>query len=502
MRPSYSNAACVISHLIRHGVPIMKTLVIVGAGYCGVATAAHILRSGCRNLRIILINSTRPIARGLAYGTNSPFHLLNASVEKMSALEDVPGDFLKFCRRRHDNVEPSSYVSRSLYGAYLNDVLDTAERVNPHVQLSRIVGQVTQAHPCGEGARLKLSDGRTLQADQVVLAFGNFPAADCCNLKKTLRSESYSHDPWNLPTSFLPDPESAVLLIGTGLTAVDTALQLVQMGHRGSIHLLSRRGLWPLSHQQKVAAPFPTHTQLDGSSPRQLMATLRKRVREHQRNGSDWRPVIDGLRPILQKLWSEMDTTEQRQFLRHVQPWWDVHRHRMAPSTFDQFRQYLDDRQCHIHAGRLVNVAMLGKSLIVDFRRRKDQATETLKVCHIINCTGPNLDIHSVSNPLVDDLLEQGLITAGPCKLGLLVDDDLRVLDRNHQPVRWLSYVGPMLKAQHWEATAVPELRRFSYNLATRMTELLGALPGAPGKDSSSHRTQRERPLERSPTRL
>ena len=129
-------------------------------------------------------------------------------------------------------------------------------------------------------------------------------------------------------------------------------------------------------------------------------------------------------------------------------------------------------------------MALLGKSLIVDFKRRSGQATESLKVSSIINCTGPNLDIRRVDTPLVNNLLEQGLLSAAPCGFGILVDEQLRVLDQLHQPIPWLSYVGPMLKAQYWEATAVPELRRFSFKLATRMATLLTDLPVSSGQDS------------------
>ncbi|SDI21282.1 Uncharacterized NAD(P)/FAD-binding protein YdhS [Pseudomonas flavescens] len=462
----------------------MKTLVIVGAGFSGVAAAAQILRSAGTKLRIILVNRTRVMARGLAYGTNSPLHLLNANVGKMSALDDDPEDFLRFCKSRHLNVESTSYVSRSLYGNYLNDVLDRAERLNPGVQLSRIVAEVIQVQPCGDGARLTLSDGCTLEADHVVLAFGNFPPADCCNLNKTLHPQTYAHDPWSPPLCLASDPDTAVLLIGSGLTAVDLALQLVQKGHRGPIHLLSRRGLLPLGHPPEAIAPLCAPVHLGRGSPRQLMATLRKRVKEHQRRGGDWRAVVDSLRPWVQKLWGAMDTPQQRQFLRHVQPWWDVHRHRLAPATFEHFQHLLESGQLAVHAGRLSNVALLGKSLIVDFKRRSGQATESLKVSRIINCTGPNLDIRRVDTPLVNHLLEQGLLSAAPSGFGILVDEQLRVLDQQHQPIPWLSYVGPMLKAQYWEATAVPELRRFSFKLATRMATLLTDLPVSSGQDS------------------
>ena len=50
-------------------------------------------------------------------------------------------------------------------------------------------------------------------------------------------------------------------------------------------------------------------------------------------------------------------------------------------------------------------------------------------------------------------------ISADPLGIGLNVADNYRVLDSRGAPWNGVFYVGPLLKAQHWEATAVPELR-------------------------------------------
>jgi uncharacterized NAD(P)/FAD-binding protein YdhS len=48
----------------------------------------------------------------------------------------------------------------------------------------------------------------------------------------------------------------------------------------------------------------------------------------------------------------------------------------------------------------------------------------------------------------------------------LQVDPDYRVLDREGQASARLYYIGPLLKARDWEATAVPELRVHAQRLA------------------------------------
>lgn len=51
----------------------------------------------------------------------------------------------------------------------------------------------------------------------------------------------------------------------------------------------------------------------------------------------NWRDVIAAIRPITPKLWLNLPDKERRRFLRHLQPYWDVHRHRVAPATYEVF---------------------------------------------------------------------------------------------------------------------------------------------------------------------
>ncbi|HEX5685481.1 MAG TPA: hypothetical protein VFY73_15785 [Ideonella sp.] len=57
--------------------------------------------------------------------------------------------------------------------------------------------------------------------------------------------------------------------------------------------------------------------------------------------------------------------------------------------------------------------------------------------------------------------------------LGLCVDDRRRLLDAAGRPQPCLHYVGPMLKAQYWEAVAVPELRVRARSVAEQVVRAL-----------------------------
>src|SRR5688572_18546145 len=112
-------------------VPTMepRTVVVIGAGFSGTVAAAHLLRQGIgAPLRVVLVNRSGPVARGVAYGTRSEAHVLNVPAGRMSAFPDDEDSFLRFARRHDPAITGGSFVPRHLYGQYLEDVLHSAER--------------------------------------------------------------------------------------------------------------------------------------------------------------------------------------------------------------------------------------------------------------------------------------------------------------------------------------------------------------------------------------
>jgi uncharacterized NAD(P)/FAD-binding protein YdhS len=166
-----------------------------------------------------------------------------------------------------------------------------------------------------------------------------------------------------------------------------------------------------------------------------------------------------------------LNTVEQQRFLRHYQPYWDAHRHRMAPATAEAFAKLIRDGVVQPIAGRLQSACPNATSTIVEMKLRGACKRLTLTVDRIINCTGPTTNLIAVKDPLLQTMLGQGLVTPDSHRLGLLVDDNFSVLDQAGIAAERLSYIGPMLKAQHWEATAVPELRAFAYHLSRSLVE-------------------------------
>jgi uncharacterized NAD(P)/FAD-binding protein YdhS len=419
---------------------------VVGGGFSGALQALQLAASG---VPATLIERDGAPGRGVAYGTRLPEHLLNVPAARMSAFPDRPDHFADWFAQ-HGGA-PHDFAPRRLYGAYVEELLaeagDAAEIVH---------GEAVDVEP---GERVRLADGRTIDADAVVLAVGNLPPARLRGLSEAELLGIYVADPWAGDFAEGLEDTDGVLLIGTGLTAVDAALTLDAKGFRGRILALSRRGLAPRAHAGM--APVPP---LERDLPRSCARLARDVRAEAERIG--WRAAVDQLRPVTQTLWAEADMAERRRFLRHLRPWWEVHRHRIAPSIAEKVAAMEAEGRLAFAAGRIISAAHDGT---VEWRPRGSTEAREFKARRIVNCTGPEPDISRAGEPLLDALIARGRIRPDPLRIGIDVDADLRTVGADGTPSETLYAVGPMTRGALWEIVAVPDIRGQVKALAERL---------------------------------
>jgi len=452
---------------------------IVGAGFTGMAVAVQLLQRLQSPARICLINRSLSFGRGLAYGTNSPSHLLNVPAGRMSIDPDAESGFVDYLGSRGLPYRPGDFVPRSLYGDYIERCLlraqsAAAEGVRLELIESEVLRLETQAQ--GEAPVLHLANGRAIEANEVVLALGNFtPQPPRTDRAIDWNAPPLVNDVWaNGVLGDLPR-DAPVLLVGTGLTAYDAVLRLLDQGHGGPITMLSRRALLPQPHREQETPPaaglVPANFLEGECNMRAALRKTRALIAKAAADGHDWRDAIGGLRPITPRLWEQLDAKSKKQFLRHVGPYWDVHRHRAAPAIWRRVQAALDSGQLQVIAGRLVDIEVTSPQVArVTLRRRGVGECITLDFGAVVNCTGPSSDLARVADPLIRHLRESGSVAIDPFALGLSVDADYRVMCSEGSPLRNVRYVGPLLKAQRWEATAVPELRAHAKALAQKLT--------------------------------
>jgi uncharacterized NAD(P)/FAD-binding protein YdhS len=193
------------------------------------------------------------------------------------------------------------------------------------------------------------------------------------------------------------------------------------------------------------------------------------RVALAEREGHDWRAVIDGLRPMNQKLWQRLSLQERRRFLRHAAVLWDVHRHRVAPQLHEQLQQLINSGALEIIAGRLEAKQSRAKRLQLRIRRRGAASSEYLEVDRLIICTGIRLDYARSTQPLLQRLLQRQQLQADVLALGISTTPQGELVGGNGQVVPGVYTLGPPRRGELWESTAVPELRQQAQELANQI---------------------------------
>jgi uncharacterized NAD(P)/FAD-binding protein YdhS len=419
---------------------------IVGGGFSGTMMAVELVRLG--SCEIVLVERRSRAGQGMAYSTDDPAHLLNVRADNMSAFADAPAHFARWAVAKGLG-RADGFVRRRDYRRYLEEQLAIAERSG---KLRIVRDTVTGLAADADGIVLFLASGQRIGTDQAVLAGGNYPGRLPTSLG--LLDEQLVHDPWSPEGQaalrrIAAHAEGDVLLLGTGLTMVDTCLTLDGAGFAGRMLAVSRRGLVPRASREQ-AGPA-----LDWQPPARLAALVRE-IRERSA-GAEWRAVVDGLRPHSIALWHGFSEAEQRRFLRHARPWWDVHRHRIAPEVAARIDRLRSEERLEVVAGRIAG-ADSGRLTIA----RRGGGTTERQIAAAVNCTGPESNIARVGDPLIRQLLASGIARPDALGLGLEVDAQSRVAGA----AQGLYAIGPLTKGAFWEIVAVPDIRRQVHDLA------------------------------------
>jgi uncharacterized NAD(P)/FAD-binding protein YdhS len=427
-------------------------IVIIGGGFSGAMAAARLAERGATST---LIDADGDFGLGVAYSTPFDGHLLNVRSNRMSAVEDRPGDFVDWLGLNHpDRADPEGFAPRRLYGLYVQDRLRAVEASHPG-RITRVQGRAGVI----EGTTVLLDDGRRMSGRAIVLATGN-PAPRTASDK----GARVIADPWARGALDGIGSADRVAIIGTGLTMVDMAVWLKARGWRGPLFALSRRGLGPRAHHDHPEAPLPVLPELaDGPASARLSAARRLAKQ------GPWRALMEGLRPVTGDLWRAADAATRARWVRHLRPFWDVHRHRIAPAIVAEIQALADAGRLTVTAGRVVSVAPAGDGVTLTFRPKGATVTESVAADWLIDCTGPGHD--PARDPLTAPLISTGRARLDPLRLGLDLDDSGRVLTADGTPDPTLMVLGPPARATFWETVAVPDIRKRIEVLAGTLAE-------------------------------
>lgn len=440
-----------------------RRIVVIGGGWSGAALAMHLLEAGGPEVCVTLVERGPSLGRGVAYDTPDAAHLLNVPASGMSVDPADPGELVRFARARGLDVSGDDLLPRRVYGDYVEDRLARVVSSRPG-QLRLARGEAVAVSPGAGGWTVRLADGRALGADDVVLATGNARPLAPQGLRGIADDPRLVADPWRPGALASIAPTDRVLVVGTGLTALDVLSTLRRQGHEAPVRALSRNGRWPRPHLPTVHWHGPSYPLDPSEAPRTadgLVDWLRAHVDRAKGQDLPWQVVLGAVRPHVSTLWRTLPQEERARFLAAHRSEWEVVRHRAPAPLHAERRAWEDEGWLTTLRGGILAATAHEAGLVV----RIAGDPELVEVDRVVLCTGPDGDVRRSPDPLWRELLARGLARPDPLGLGILTAEDGAV----EGAPEGLWALGCLERPRFFEVTSVPDLAVRARALASRI---------------------------------
>ncbi|WP_245280026.1 FAD/NAD(P)-binding protein [Hyphomicrobium sp. 99] len=468
------------------------TVAIVGGGFSGASVAYHLALRRIP-VRIVVFEPRPTLGSGLAYGDSDPHHRINVPAHKMSLLPDDEAHFRRWIDQSHATAgdleatgsDGNLYPNRSVFGSYME------QQLRPLIArgaIEHIRERVSSVAKDGEGWLVR-GQGADVYADIVVVATTHPPPRVPAVIARALKG-----DPRLIPDATAADALAGidagarVLIVGTGLTMADVVATLDAQGHRGEVIAISRRGLRSRGHSANPADPFGNFSDPLPKTARDLLRRVRTAIADADLEGVTWHSVIDSVRAHAKVFWPALPLQERRRIVRHLRPYWDVHRFRVAPQPEAIIVRRIADGSLTIVAASVDQVRSGPENLEVVLRLRRSGKRVVQAVDHIITTTGPAHDEVLSSQPYLAGLKAAGHLREDPTHLGIACDAAGHALNSDDGPNQSLFIAGPLARGTIGELMGLPQVSEFSVVVANGVANQVTRLRGATAASASDIR--------------
>ena len=478
------------------GAGAAPVVAIIGGGFTGAATAWNLAR-GDHGLRVLIFEPRARLGAGVAYDTDEPVHRINVPAVRMSIDPERPDDFANWLAETgygQTDAEAAThdgnlYPRRRAFGDY------AGARLAPFVaggSVSHVRARVTGLIKVDDGWQLAADDGTIHHADRVVIATTH-PAPTA---PRQLVSMLEGH-PRFIADATVPGALEAirasdsVLVVGNGLTSADVIASLLSRGHRGKITSISRRGLRSRGHAAAPQEPFGDFTTRPIRSARLLVRRVREAIGQADIFGVSWHAVLDAARAQGRAIWTSLPVTERIRLVRHLRPFWDVHRFRIAPQVEAALAAATERGQLETMAASIAAVSYNAGRIRSALRRAHSAGTTIRDFDAVVVTTGPAHNAVFDSQDYLTGLADAGLALADPARLGIWCDEHSRVLDLEGWPAPGLYVAGPLARGTFGELMGLPQVSEHAADVAAEVIASLVRTDrnarqagGSPGPDA------------------
>ena len=447
----------------------VPAVTIVGGGFSGASLAIQLARHSPVALDVAVIESRDEVGCGLAYSTDDPDHRLNGTAGTHLVDPAAPEELTRWCSDEgiaRDDPEAVAtggalFVRRHDFGRFVAQAFAREMRRDGTVRLRHLRDEAIAATRTQGRITVTTRRSGSRASDFLVIATGAVPARFPARVAPQLdRHPGLIAEPWDFARLRAIDNEARVLVLGTGLTALDIVTTLLRSGHRGSIASVSSRALRPRPHRpafdvppalagagmlQRIDADLPEYLR---AVPRPLRAraltrALRRRIAQARENGQSWYGPFDELRDPLWQLWSALEIGEKRRLLRHVRRWYDVHRFRAPPQNDAIVREAERQGRVVFRAAKLRSITGTAETALLAELRERAGIVHTETFDAIVNCAGLDTAGGAARNPILASLMQQRLLVADVTGVGFAVDAQCRPIGANGVSCDVMRVIGP-----------------------------------------------------------
>ena len=473
-------------------------LVIIGGGAGGIAVAAHIMKlvkKGKQLRSITLIEKSNSVGPGLAYSDACVGTILNMEASKSGIYADDPEHFTRWIGLHFPNLKETDYPQRQVYGAYLSSVLDDLVKDASQNEITfRIINdEAIDISHIDDDLEVVLKKGTRIQTANAVLALGNF----LTTLNPKLGGfPGFFSSPWPLKQLRVIEPDAPVSILGSGLTAIDVAISLVENGHRGNIKFISRNGRLP-----KIRGVAPRYERRymmhslardvetsEGEVFGKVVDTIKREIESFEggnhyessdlstftdplkglradiknaENGTlRWQEVLRATTPVIERYWNCMSSNEKSVFLRDYIGIWFQFRYAIPLENARKILVLMEEGQLRVvrsATGARSDTRWDGNHFSVATNEGDVQSK------YLIEAVGQEHNASFIRSALMERLLSKGILkphTAG----GISVNFSTLSATKN------IHVIGSMTRGTHFFTNSVDRIAIHASRIADSIT--------------------------------
>lgn len=448
-------------------------IAIIGGGLSGTLLSSYLLKHDASPMTIFLFEKdSKQLGRGIAYRESTDGQLLNVPAWKMNIYGQPEGSFYNWLCEKVKNEKPAKadFVERVWFGTYLKELLEQQVKQSKNVSLRVITDEVLDIVKDHDRVRLLTKDGHEYEVSYAILANGVLPPADPFHIHADIKQSGlYQSNPWSFRYIEKIKERDQITLIGTGLTMLDHAASLLRSNKNLKVTALSRRGFLPLPHAGYEDYAFPNFTIVPCEDIGTLYRSIRDYYESHKKFGLEWRCLVDRVRLQVRELWPALSDDSKKRFIRHLKPYWEIHRHRAPQKVLNLITEAKKEGRFQLLKGRVKKIELIDNSLLALTVGSAGKET-VIASNYLVNTSGLQNNIRLTADPLLRNMLRRGHMHPDANALGVDVDAHGALFCSENK--RNIFSLGVLRRSMELECTAAKEIGEQAFKLSKHLLDL------------------------------